>query len=101
MNELATAGAATLNMPDLRQWMAMIPAAFEIVSLTTADYDMAFDTPVDVLRHLRLSGVNGLDRRTNTVSGPALIRRYPVMLDGRCHLTYRTIRMILKKHDNV
>ena len=101
MNELATAGAATLNMPDLRQWMAMIPAGFEIVSLTTADYDMAFDTPVDVLRHLRLSGVNGLDRRTNTVSGPALIRRYPVMLDGRCHLTYRTIRMILKKHDNV
>lgn len=101
MHELTAAGAASLNLPDERQWLTMLPRGFEIISWTPADYDMAFDNPVDVLRHLRLSGVNGLDRSSRPVSGPALIRRYPLMLDGRCHLTYRTIRMILKKPDNV
>lgn len=101
MHELTAAGASTLNLPDERRWRAMIPSAFEIVSWTTEDYDMAFPEPVDVLRHLRLSGVNGLDRSSKAVAGPTIIRRYPRMLDGQCHITYRTIRMILKKKENV
>lgn len=101
MHELTAAGGVSLNMPDTRQWLTMIPRRFETVSINTADYDMAFDSPVDILRHLRLSGVNGLGRNSRAISGPALVRHYPRMLDGRCHLTYRTIRMILKKPDNV
>ena len=101
MHELTSAGAVTLNMPDERQWKTMIPSGFETVSWETADYDLSFDQPVDVLRHLKLSGVNGLDRSGRPVSGTTIIRRYPRMLDGLCHITYRTIRMILKKEDNV
>lgn len=101
MHELTSAGAATLNMPDERQWKTMIPGGFETVSWETADYDLSFAEPVDVLRHLKLSGVNGLDRSGRTVSGSAIIHHYPRMLDGLCHITYRTIRMILKKNDNV
>ena len=101
MHELTTAGASTLNLPDERRWRAMIPSGFDILSWATADYDLAFPEPVDVLRHLRLSGVNGLDRGSRTTAGPSIIHRYPRRLDGQCHLTYRTIRMILKKQENV
>ncbi|MDE5595385.1 MAG: methyltransferase domain-containing protein, partial [Muribaculaceae bacterium] len=101
MHELTTAGASTLNLPDERRWRAMIPSGFDILSWATADYDLAFPEPVDVLRHLRLSGVNGLDRSSRTTAGPSIIHRYPCRLDGQCHLTYRTIRMILKKQENV
>ncbi len=101
MHELTAAGATSLNLPDEQCWLSMMPRGFEILSWTPVDYDMVFDEPVDVMRHLRLSGVNGLDRNSRPVSGHALVRRYPRMLDGRCHLTYRTLRMILKKPDNV
>lgn len=101
MRELTAASGVTLTVPDERQWEAMIPQGFETVSRETADYDLEFDNPADVLRHLRLSGVNGLDRGSRTISGMSIIRRYPRMLDGRCHLSYRTIRLILRKKDNV
>lgn len=103
MYELSAASGVSLSLPDSRQWQAMIPRGFETLSFETRDYDMAFDEPVDVLRHLKLTGVNGLSRRSDgrSVSGHAFIKRFPRMLDGRCHLTYRTIRIILKKIDNV
>lgn len=98
MNELATAADVALPLPDENGWMTMIPHGFEILSSKTRDYDMAFDSPLDVLRHLKLSGVNGLGRNSSAISGPAFVRRYPRMLDGRCHLTFRTIRLILSKN---
>ncbi|WP_348673531.1 pimeloyl-ACP methyl esterase BioG family protein [Duncaniella dubosii] len=101
MHELTAASGISLTVPDERQWEAMIPAGFETLSWESADYDLSFDNPTDVLRHLRLSGVNGLDRGSHKVSGTSIVRRYPRMLDGRCHLSYRTIRMILRKKDNV
>lgn len=100
MHQLSAAGASTLNMPDERQWRDMVPSGMTVVSWATADYDLAFDEPTDVLRHLRLSGVNGLDRTGHPAAGTAIVRHYPRSLDGRCHLTYRTIRMILKKPEN-
>ena len=102
MNELTAASGVQLPLPDAERWKDMIPSGFEILSFETADYDMDFDSPVDVLRHLKLTGVNGLGRSAgSTVSGPSFVSHYPRMLDGRCHLTYRTIRIILKKSDNV
>lgn len=100
MHELSAAGAPTLPMPDEAQWLDMIPAGFEMLSMETADYDKSFETPVEVLRHLHATGVNGLGRSGQGATGPAIVRRYPRMLDGRYHLTYRTIRFILKKKDN-
>lgn len=101
MNELAAAGGVSLALPDRNQWETMIPAGFETLSIDTKDYDMTFDSPVEVLRHLKLTGVNGLNRSTSNTNGLSLIHRYPRMLDDKCHLTYRTIRLILKKNENV
>ena len=101
MNELAAAGGVSLALPDRNQWETMIPAGFEKLSVETQDYDMSFESPIEVLRHLKLTGVNGLDRGASKTNGFSLINSYPRMLDGNCHLTYRTIRIILKKNENV
>lgn len=102
MHEISLAGGVQLPLPDAARWKEMIPEDFDILSLKTADYDIDFDTPVEVLRHLKFTGVNGLGRSSGSpASGPAFVNRYPRLFDGRYHLTYRTIRIILKKPDNV
>lgn len=57
--------------------------------------DLDFDTPLEVLRHLRLTGVNSLGGET--INPLKLVRRYPMMLDGRYHLTYCPMILILTK----
>ncbi|MDE6287645.1 MAG: DUF452 family protein [Muribaculaceae bacterium] len=57
--------------------------------------DLDFDSPLEVLRHLRLTGVNSLGG--GTINPLKLVRRYPMMLDGRYHLTYCPMIMILTK----
>lgn len=99
MHQIITAAGVSLSLPDERQWRRMIPEGFETLSFVTLDYDLTFDSPVDVLRHLRLSGVNGLGRRSSALAPTAFVSRYPRMLDGLCHLTYRTVRMILKRKE--
>ena len=56
--------------------------------------DLDFATPLDVLRHLKLTGVNSLG---GTADVHALLRRYPMRLDARYHLTYRPMIMLLAK----
>lgn len=101
MNELTAAGATTLALPDADSWREMIPRAFAVLSFETQDYDLVFEHPAEVLRHLKLTGVNNLDRSGNNAGGASIVRRYPRMLDGLCHLSYRTLRIILKKKTNV
>lgn len=57
--------------------------------------DLDFDSPLDVLRHLRLTGVNSLGGEA--INPMKLVRRYPMMLDGRYHLTYSPMIIILTK----
>lgn len=57
--------------------------------------DLDFESPADVLRHLRLTGVNSLGATAGTAR--SLMRRYPMMLDGRYHLTYCPMILILRR----
>ncbi len=57
--------------------------------------DLDFDSPLEVLRHLKLTGVNSLGGES--INPLKLVRRYPMMLDGRYHLTYCPMILILTK----
>ena len=60
--------------------------------------DLDFATPADALRHLRLTGVNSLGRTSRgEVNTRQLLRQFPMMLDGRYHLTYCPLILILRK----
>ena len=74
----------------------MVPAGFEIIEFTCNTAELVFDSPVDVFRHLQLTGVNGL----GSYSGSALrkaIDNYPMRLDGRYYLTYKPFILIARK----
>ncbi|MDE6509378.1 MAG: hypothetical protein K2K99_04155, partial [Muribaculaceae bacterium] len=53
-----------------------------------------FATDVDVIRHLRATGVNA---RPANVSLAGVLPDYPLAADGRAPLTYQPIYMILRK----
>lgn len=85
-----------LPLPDPDEWFRICTRMFDIAYMQAYERDLDFDSPADVLRHLKLTGVNSLG-----IYGPAatrsLLRRYPMMLDGRYHLTYRPMILILRK----
>lgn len=101
LDEVSSVSRRHLHLPTADGWRRMIPDGFDILSFETADYDIEFNEPVDVLRHLKLTGVNALDRSASAsathTSGITFCNRYPRRLDGRCHLVYRTLRIILRK----
>lgn len=101
LDEVTSVSGRHLHLPTADGWRRMISDGFDILSFETADYDMEFDEPVDVLRHLKLTGVNALDRTNGPSRSPnagvTFCSRYPRRLDGRCHLVYRTLRIILRK----
>lgn len=80
------------------QWTALAEKRFEIAGELAYERDLDFESPLDVLRHLKLTGVNSLGRSSRgNVDVREVMRRYPMMLDGRYHLTYRPFILILRK----
>ena len=83
----------SLPLLDPDNLLAMASARFAVVDSLRFERDLDFESPVEVLRHLRLTGVDSL----GTDNPMRLVRRYPMMLDGRYHLTYRPMILILQK----
>ena len=91
-----TGNALPLLTPG--RWRELAEPLFDIIAFEAYERDLDFESPADVLRHLKLTGVNSLSRSSRgTVSVRTIIDRYPMRLDGRYHLTYRPIIMILRK----
>lgn len=96
LEEVAQATGRSLPLLPADEWRAMIPAGFEIIEFTCNTAELVFDSPVDVFRHLQLTGVNGL----GSYSGSALrkaMANYPMRLDGRYYLTYKPFILIARK----
>lgn len=56
-----------------------------------------FDTPSELFRHLRLTGVNALGTRAPGASTlRRLITAYPLSPDGKARLTYNVVYLIIK-----
>lgn len=80
------------------RWTELAARHFTVVDRLAYERDLDFETPLEVLRHLKLTGVNSLGRSSRgNVDAREVMRRYPMMLDGRYHLTYRPLILILKK----
>lgn len=96
LRQIAALTGASLPMMSAEQWYAMCEKYFEVRSLKAYERDIDFATPLDALRHLKLTGVNSLGNASGTGTRE-LLRRFPMMLDGRYHLTYCPIIIILRK----
>lgn len=74
------------------RWRSILPDA-----VTEEEHiELLFETPADVLRHIKLTGVNAIRQGSHT-EALRLLRNYPRRSDGRCSLTYHPIFIILQK----
>lgn len=98
LEEIAQVTGRQLPLPSVEVWRDMIPESLQVVEFTAHTAELIFEHPMDVFRHLRLTGVNGLGEMN-----PGQLRRaiadYPMRLDGRYYLTYRPFIFIAKKTD--
>lgn len=93
-SQLTEAGVVPLPYLSIEQWRASVPESMELLELHDALITKAFAAPIDVIRHLRATGVNA---RPSRVSLPELLRTYPLAPDGRAMLTYQPVYLILRK----
>lgn len=87
-----------LPLLSAAQWVAISSNYFNVIDVVDYERDLDFETPLDAMRHLKLTGVNSLGRHSGgNVNVRQLLSRIPMMLDGRYHLTYKPLILILQK----
>ncbi len=88
-----------LPLLTAERWKFIARAAgLEIEDAYAFQRDLDFATAADALRHLKLTGVNSLGRTSRgEVNTREILRKFPMMLDGRYHLTYCPLILILRK----
>lgn len=100
LKEIAEVTGNTLDYRPLEELGSMLSFGYELVYSDESYSQLHFPTPVDVLRHLKYTGVNGISRGIWTrkdLSG--FCRSYMAKFgsgDG-CTLTYHPIYIIVKK----
>ncbi|MDE6300108.1 MAG: DUF452 family protein [Muribaculaceae bacterium] len=98
MHEISDITGISLPLLTPDAWKNAASSHFEILHSQAYIRDLDFDSPLDVLRHMKVTGVNSLSRSSGgSVSASEVIRRYPMRLDGRYHLTYHPFILILRK----
>lgn len=96
LEEIAQITGRSLPLPSIEVWRDMIPDQFQIVEFTAHTAELIFENPMDVFRHLRLTGVNGLGEM-NAGQLRRAIAAYPMRLDGRYYLTYKPFTLVARK----
>lgn len=98
MHEISDLTGNALPLLTPARWQELAEPLFDIIACQAYLRDLDFQSPSEVLRHLKLTGVNSLSRSSRgTVSVRNILERYPMRLDGRYHLTYHPIILILRK----
>ncbi len=92
LEEISAITGRTLQLPAPQGWIDMAATWFDVAVARAWVRDLDFETPIDALRHLQLTGVNSLGGSAREV-----VRRFPMRLDARYHLTYRPMILILYK----
>lgn len=92
--QLTEAGAVPLPYLSVASLRRIMPPELEILEMLDGKIQKVFYSPVDVIRHLKATGVNARPARRPLRQ---ILDDYPRRPDGRCGLTYQPIYMILKR----
>jgi len=107
--EVMTATGVGLNLPSESQWQAMMPSDMILFVCQASSMRLWFDSPRQVMEHLRQTGVNALGHNISPVRMARLmLENYPsevAVSDGdgtsRCPLTYKPVFIIARKISDV
>ena len=96
--EISSVTGVSLNYPSLDALLGAV-AAEEVILAEESFLTGMFDSAREVLRHMKLTGVNALPPRG---SGETLrlVRNYPLTAGGKAPLTYNPVYIIVKKRQN-
>jgi len=98
--EIAQATGETLRYPTIEALAtAATEASLEIVDMAEETLTLTFPSIRQLLRHLKQTGVNALNRTPATANTAALRlrRHYPLLPDGSAPLTYHPIYIVLRR----
>ncbi|MCM1520351.1 MAG: DUF452 family protein [Lachnoclostridium sp.] len=96
-HQLNCGAEVTHCYPGKDALLTMLPESLKAETVEDEQIDMVFDTPADALRHIRLTGVNALSRSTSPSITRSILSNYPRHEDGKYHLTYHPIYLIIRK----
>lgn len=99
MREIHQALGTESRFPSADHIRRMIPPTLETLELCEEIHTTQFNTPLEVLRHMSRTGVNGLSPAdsSNNQAVNRLLRDYPLDNEGKAPLTYNPIYIILRK----
>lgn len=97
MEQVSHITGHSLPLPASDDLLDMARRHMTVVDCLARRRDLDFDTPGEVLRHMSLTGVNSLGGDNASAMARRLLREYPMMLDGRYHLTYCPMIIMLQK----
>lgn len=100
LSEVSSIIGDKLNLPSAAGWQSMIPATFTLYICQASSMTLTFDSPREVIEHLRDTGVNALGGSSSRVSATRrLLKDYSRDANGKYPLTYRPIFIIARKND--
>lgn len=98
MTEINSATTIALNYYNLLQLKMIIEEEFEIIFIDEQKIIINFDSPLDVLRHIKATGVNSVShQRWSKSKLNDFISNYRNAADGKYSLTYNPIYIIARK----
>ncbi len=98
LNGLCAITGRSLAVPSTESLRLMASSAgFSILELSGESVSIGFDTPAELLNHLKLTGVTGLNHPSPRTAIRQIMESYPRESDGKLYLTYKPIYIILRK----
>lgn len=97
MREIRTQLPDSIPYPSLLAISRMIPPGCDTVRLSEERLTITFPTPVEALRHAKLTGVNALSSRHSGNTARSVIASYPLTPDGNATVTYHPIYIVFRK----
>lgn len=99
MKEISEISGVSLPLLSQEEWLEIAKRHFSVVATEFYERQLVFTSSLEVLRHLKLTGVNSLGNfSSGSNSAFSIIRRYPVSSDGLCRLTYSPFIFLLRKN---
>jgi malonyl-ACP O-methyltransferase BioC len=100
MQELTDLLGTGLQLLTADGWLRMMPQNLFVQVCEQGFETMTFQSPREVLEHLRKTGVNAVGYgRNRAVLARHILENYPVNDKGECTLTYRPLYLIARKID--
>lgn len=91
MHEVVSDSGGRRGFHTTAEMARMMPDTMSIATLTEETTVRTFDTPLDVMRHIRATGVNAIDGSADSAAALRVIRDYPLDPTGKAPLTYQAI----------